>query len=292
MALWGNRDLVGNGGTIEIDLSNETITGTGTTFSTSGYEVSEGDVIVVGAGATYGYAVISSVTSNTVASVATTQYLIPHPTTGIITAASYYITQRPISSLENVVYKAPQAKTTGFSTSPVTTDVRGVNVYEVGGASITPYAVAHSGWVGIMTYIDAAGNLRVKHEVLVAGGITTTFATDSADDAVFPDYLIQISTQPSNRSGILTTANTTFSVVAFATPDNVPLAYQWQSSTDNKTWSDLSASTVYSDVNTATVGIASTTVTGDRPNNYYFRVGVSTTSAQTVFSNSARLTYV
>jgi regulator of RNase E activity RraA len=88
MSLWGNKDLVGQAGTVWINLSNETITGTGTTFNTTGFVVSEGDVIVVGAGATYGHAVISSVTSNTVASVATTQYLIPHPTTGIITAAS------------------------------------------------------------------------------------------------------------------------------------------------------------------------------------------------------------
>jgi hypothetical protein len=73
MSLWGNKDLVGNGGTVWINLSNEVVTGTGTTFSTSGFEVSEGDIIVVGAGATYGHAVISSVTSNTVASIATTQ---------------------------------------------------------------------------------------------------------------------------------------------------------------------------------------------------------------------------
>ena len=86
MSLWGNKDLVGQAGTVQINLSTEVITGTGTTFATAGFTVSEGDVIVVGAGATYGHAVISSVTSNTVASIATTQYLIPHPTTGIITA--------------------------------------------------------------------------------------------------------------------------------------------------------------------------------------------------------------
>jgi len=64
-------------------------------------------------------------------------------------------------------------------------DVFGVDQIEVGVAATTKYAVAHSGWVGIMTYIDTHGNLRVKSEVLVAGGILTT--TDAADDALFPD---------------------------------------------------------------------------------------------------------
>ena len=36
-----------------------------------------------------------------------------------------------------------------------------------------------------MTYIDTHGNLRVKSEVLVAGGISTT--SDASDDAQFPD---------------------------------------------------------------------------------------------------------
>jgi hypothetical protein len=185
MSLWGNKDLVGKAGTVWINLSNETITGTGTTFNTSGFVVSEGDVIVVGAGATYGHAVISSVTSNTVASVATTQYLIPHPTTGIITAASYYITQRPISSIEDVVYQAPEAK------SNRTSSVYGVDTTEQGVAAVTTvggkasaYKPAHAGWVGVTTYVDCHGNFRVKSETLVAGSFITG---DADDDARYPD---------------------------------------------------------------------------------------------------------
>ena len=64
-------------------------------------------------------------------------------------------------------------------------DVFGVDQIEVGVAATTKYAVAHSGWVGIMTYIDTHGNLRVKSEVLVAGGILTT--SDADDDSIFPD---------------------------------------------------------------------------------------------------------
>jgi hypothetical protein len=198
MSLWGNKDLVGNGGTVWVNLSNEVVTGTGTTFSTSGFEVSEGDIIVVGAGATYGHAVISSVTSNTVASIATTQYLIPHPVTGIITGASYYITQRPISSIEDVVYQAPEVRTTGFSTSPLTRTVFGVDTVEAGVARVTTFggkagafSVGHAGWVGVTTYVDCHGNLRVKSETLVAMGKDSTgsggIQNDNTDDARFPD---------------------------------------------------------------------------------------------------------
>ena len=37
MALWGKEDLVGNKGTVAINLSTGVVTGSGTTFSTSGY---------------------------------------------------------------------------------------------------------------------------------------------------------------------------------------------------------------------------------------------------------------
>ena len=46
------------------------------------------------------------------------------------------------------------------------------------------YAPPHAGWVGITTYNDQHGNLRVKHEVLVAGSSITG---DSGDDTILPD---------------------------------------------------------------------------------------------------------
>ena len=183
MSLWGNKDLVGNSGTVEINLSTETITGTGTTFNTTGYVVSEGDIIVVGAGATYGHAVISSVTSNTVASIATTQYLIPHPTTGIITAASYYVTQRPISSIEDVVYQAPEVKSNRTS-GVFGVDITEQSVVNTATGDARKYAPQHAGWVGVTTYNDMHGNLRVKSETLVAGSMITG---DADDDAKYPD---------------------------------------------------------------------------------------------------------
>ena len=46
------------------------------------------------------------------------------------------------------------------------------------------YNPAHAGWVGIQTYTDGHGNLRVKTEVLVAGSSITG---DAADDAKLPE---------------------------------------------------------------------------------------------------------
>ena len=46
------------------------------------------------------------------------------------------------------------------------------------------YAAPHAGWVGINTYMDMHGNLRVKTETLVALNITSG---DQSDDAVFAD---------------------------------------------------------------------------------------------------------
>lgn len=182
MSLWGNKDLVGNNGSVTINLSTEAITGTATSFSTAGYTATAGDVIVVGAGATYGHAIISTVTDNTNASVATTQYLIPD-SDGNIAGASYYITQLPVSSIEDVTYQAPEVKSnrTSVVVGIDTTEQEVVNA-AVGDAR--KYAPAHCGWVGITTYVDAHGNLRVKTETLVAGSSITS---DADDDAQYAD---------------------------------------------------------------------------------------------------------
>ena len=184
MSLWGNKDLVGQAGTVTINLSTKVITGTGTTFNTSGFVVSEGDIIVVGAGATYGHAVIASVSSNTVASVATTQYLISNPSTGLIPAGTtYFITQRPISSIEDSVYQAPDAKSNRYS-SVFGVDTNEQSVANAATGNARKYAPQHAGWVGITTYTDMHGNLRVKTETLVAGSM---ISGDAADDTRLPD---------------------------------------------------------------------------------------------------------
>jgi len=190
MSLWGNKDSVYSTGTVAVNLTTNTVTGTAgvVTFTNAG--INTGNVITVGAGATYGYAVITGFTSTTI-SIASTSYFVSGLTT-VPAGTSYNISEQPISTLGNSVYRAPESKTTGFSTSPVFTGIFGVDQLEVAAAAVTTvggksaaYAVAHSGWVGVTTYIDTHGNLRVKSEVLVAGGISTT--SDANDDERFPD---------------------------------------------------------------------------------------------------------
>lgn len=183
MALWGNKDSLSTGltGTITIDLVNELVVGSGTTFITAG--ISTGDILVVGVGATYGQAVISGITSATQISIGSTQFLIP--LNGGIVGVAYTITQKPKYTLEDGQYIAPDAKSNRFSA------VFGVDTTEAGIARTTTvggkagaYGVAHAGWVGVTTYIDTHGNFRVKSETLVAGSSITG---DANDDTRYPD---------------------------------------------------------------------------------------------------------
>jgi len=181
MSLWGDKDLVTSTGTISIDFASKTVTGAGTTFTDDG--VTQGDVISVGAGATYGFAVVDSVANNGSLTIYSTNYFVAGVTT-VPASTAFAISQEPLYAMADTAYAAPEVQT-GLSTNPVTRVVYGVDNLEVAAAADTAYAVTHSGWVGITSYIDMHGNLRVKNEVLVAGGILTT--SDADDDTVFPD---------------------------------------------------------------------------------------------------------
>ena len=187
MALWGNKDLVYNAGTIAVNLGTKTVTGTVgvVTFTTSGITTS--DVITIGLGATYGYAVITGFTSTTI-SIASTAGIV----TGITTVPSteYFVSEKPLYTVVDSVYRAPESKSVGYSTSPVFTSVVGVSTVEVSVAntatgSARKYAPTHAGWVGVTTYIDAHGNFRVKTETLVAGSSIT--GSNPGDNAMYPD---------------------------------------------------------------------------------------------------------
>jgi hypothetical protein len=288
MALWGKANNLFSPGTVAVDYAAKTITGTGTSFRAAG--ISTGTVITIGVGATYGQAVISSITSQTVISIATTQYL----SGAVISGVGYTLSQRPIYTLEDSNYDL-----TPTTSSGLTNQIYGVDEYEQSAVNATgsKYHTAHAGWVGIHTYIDQHGTLRVKSEVLVAmSGISSntpaTYAAtgDAADDTVFPDRYIAISSQPSNRTGISTTASTTFKVVASATP-TASLSYQWQYSNTGVAYTNLTNTGVYTNTTTATVGIGSTTVTADRPNGFYYRAVITADGGATTTSDAARLTY-
>ena len=182
MALWGNKDLVYSDGTVQVNLTTGEVTGTTGVVSFTDGGVTAGNVITVGAGATYGYAIVTGVTSTTL-SIASTEGFVSGLTT--VPSTTYEISEEPLYTVLDSHYRAPETKTTGFSTNPVFTSVFGVDRIETGIAATTAYAVAHQGWVGITTYTDCHGVSRVKSETLVAIGILTT--SDADDDTRFPD---------------------------------------------------------------------------------------------------------
>jgi hypothetical protein len=266
MALWGTADSLYSVGTVTVDYTTKTITGSGTSFTAAG--ISTGDVITIGAGGTFGSAVISGITSDTVVSIAKTQYL----SGAVIAGVAYTLSEKPVYTLEDSNYAGIQTTSSGL-----TNTVYGVDKYEIAllapGASgiSTQYGGIHAGWVGIHTYIDMHGNLRVKSETLVAmseitSGSNATYGApgDANDDVVFVDAIITINSQPASV-GVGTTATATFTVVASVTPGYAPLVYQWQED-DGGGFDNLAGATGTS------VSIANTNAS---KNGYIYRVNVS-----------------
>jgi len=170
MALWGNNDNVGSGGTVSLDYSTLVVTGSGTTFGNTG-AAKTGDVIRFGArgGGTYfGDAVIISIASTVQLSIGSTAGL----SGAAIAGTSFFVSELPKSTIKDA----------SFSEASY-----GVNDKQVYGISTDGVASAysgftHQGWVGVTTYNDCEGNFRVKTEVLVAmSGITT-----GSDSILYP----------------------------------------------------------------------------------------------------------
>ena len=202
MALWGNKDLVYDDGTVAVNFSTKKIVGTGATFNTAGL-ISPGNVITVGAGATFGYAVITAVDSASTLSIDGTSGFVPGITT-VAAGAAYAISEEPAYAIGQ--YVAPEAKPAADATKTApngytklnTSSVFGVDTAEAQAArdDDSQYLPQHAGWVGITTYIDCHNNLRVKSETLVAMGKDSTGSggiqndADSsilADDTQYPD---------------------------------------------------------------------------------------------------------
>ena len=250
MALWGNNDNVGSGGTVTLDYSNKvvsgwagTATGTGTTFGQIG-AAKTGDIISFGqhgSGTYFGEAVIVSIASSIQCTIASTEALNGEAIAGV----NFTISEKPIFTLGDATYNIKRdgstslgpIETTGTAdaASGVGTDLVFVtgtssflsvgNVLVNGSDNIPVSAIAATtislgstigtaisggdtltfkeweggydafvygvasggnsaaegtqfetgvGWVGVTTYNDNSGALRVKKEILVAmSGITT-----------------------------------------------------------------------------------------------------------------------
>jgi hypothetical protein len=146
--------------------------------------------------------------------------------------------------------------------------------------------VAHSGWV--LRTVGSGGRAgRVQQEVLIATGIITDNTSP-----VYPDATITITSQPSQNTANLTSANgATFRVVASITEGNTaaPLTYQWQ--VNNNTggvWVNVVNGTpsgaIYTGGTTANLVVAPTNGT---INNYVLRAVVNATGTEATTVNSA-----
>ena len=176
MALWSNNDAVPGLATARYTVAANanadgtcTVTGTGSSFGLDGCAGigtvirfgadARGRPINVGSGHTYfGDAVIVAVANSESITIASTSGL---SQVGFTTSARF--TTCPQSGVTDTVYQEKGV-----------TDRDSV-VYGISTTTGGSYHVPHQGWVGVTTYVDMHGTLRVKSEVLVAmSGITTT----------------------------------------------------------------------------------------------------------------------
>ena len=163
MALWGNNDAVGAAGLVTLNYGTGVVTGSGTTFGNVG-AAATGDVVRFGlrSGTYFGDAVIVGIASTTQLTIGSTAGL----SGAAIAATSFTVTQCPkYAVLDSKYSEASYGTDDSFVYGISTTGSQAAltSVYEVG-----------TGWVGVTTYVDTHGNLRVKKEILVAmSGIQT-----------------------------------------------------------------------------------------------------------------------
>ena len=170
MALWGKSELIYNTGKVTINFSDKQIkkhSGAGLNFVSAG--IKTGDVFTVGAAGSIGAAVVESIVSSTVVSIASTNDLV-YLGNNQITNQDYYVNEKPKYTLDDPKFNAPEVKANG-----ATVEILGIDDSEASEAISAGFGsfAQHSGWVGVTTYTDCHGNLRVKAETLVASSSIT-----------------------------------------------------------------------------------------------------------------------
>lgn len=175
MALWGNNDNVTSAGIVTCDYTttdsdgNVIVNGWLTNFGAVG-SAKTGDVIRFGlrdpldATAVYmGDAVIVSIAGTQQLSIGSTSGL-----SGVsIAGTDFSISELPVYSVGDVKYSESSAGTEDSY-------IYGISTAGASAAQNTVYQITHAGWVGVTTYVDNHGTLRVKTETLVAAsGIQT-----------------------------------------------------------------------------------------------------------------------
>ena len=202
MALWGNNDSKAtkgaDGGVGLVTNFNYsasahgydalTLFGSNTQWGETGH-AGEGDVIRIGrrgAGITkyMGDVVVVSVATTMRVSVASSASLVGTAVTNMsdskFLGTSFTVSEMPIFATQDLQGdRYRNTNSSGTATAAPSSDslVYGISTAAAGQAQATStsaYYNTNEGWVGITTYLDNGGNLRVKSEVLVAmSGIAT-----------------------------------------------------------------------------------------------------------------------
>tara|TARA_B100000965_G_scaffold367623_1_gene353704 strand:+ start:273 stop:785 length:513 start_codon:yes stop_codon:yes gene_type:complete len=169
MSLWGNKDTVYSTGKVNCTTAGVLTKQSGSIAWTSGNGVKVGQVVTLATdGAGPGQGVILSIDSAT--QLTLTNLDLP----GAFTDVDYEIRETPVS----------EVKGGSFAINEIYgVDTTEQSVANAASGEARKYAPAHAGWVGITTYTDNHGNLRVKSETLVAGSTIT----GDAEDTKFPD---------------------------------------------------------------------------------------------------------
>ena len=168
MSLWGTKDTVYSTGKVNCTTAGVLTKQSGSiNFNTS---CKVGMVVTLATdGAGVGEGVIKSIDSNTQMTLSNLN--LP----GAFTNVDYEVREKPITTIGDSNWDP--------------SDIYGVDtteqaVADAASGEARKYAPPHAGWVGITTYTDQHGTLRVKHEVLVAG---SSISGDSGDDTLLPD---------------------------------------------------------------------------------------------------------
>ena len=170
MPLWGTKDTVYSTGNVNCTDAGVVTKQSGSIDFVS--NVSVGQVLTLATdGAGPGQGIIKSIDSNTQITLDPERLDLP----GAFTNVDYEIRETPKYEVRGGSF--------GIN------GIFGVDVAEAQAArgDNSQYKPAHSGWVGITTYNDTHGNLRVKTETLVAGGGDGFIEGDSTDDTILPD---------------------------------------------------------------------------------------------------------
>jgi hypothetical protein len=137
---------------------------------------------------------------------------------------------------------------------------------------------AHAGWV-LRTEGSGGRAGRVSTEVLVAMGSITS----DAEDAVYEDYVLRFTTQPSNATANTTAkATAAFTVAVASTPVGATPTYAW-------TYANGAAIGAGANVG-VTTGATLTVNSAIQTTNAAFKVTVAAAGADSITSSNATLT--